>query len=176
MSGIVYRARAGSPWNDEDAARLAPELVIYEGKTASEIVLAVKDKPETELYKALEWNDQTAGHEHRCHTIRTMRSCFVEVVVTNSHGEIREAMILVEARQMDPKDGRKDKRGHAIHVFVTPAYAEEHGVDVSALKLLQAERDLVSWKRRYDPYRRRWTKALIQKAFAIAQKVEERDT
>jgi hypothetical protein len=174
MSTITYRARAGAPWNDEDAERLMPELLSYSGKTADEIVLAVKKKPESELYQELEWNNSIAGHRFRCGVISSMQSCFVEVKLSAQETTVGPAGIWIEARELDPEDDRLDRRGRPVKVIISPAFAVEHGFDIAAMKLEQAQRDLVNWKRRYDPYRAEWKRHPIQKAFNVAERLEEK--
>ena len=136
---IVFEARAGSPFNKEDAQAIGELISRIEEKSTENILTEIKNHPEHCAYKYIEWNDTKAGHRYRLSQVRNIvNHVVVNIVNIEDSIPIRAFFSVKESESTEP-----------IYVDVETTFNDSY---TRQQIVSRAKNELQNWKERYYIY------------------------
>ena len=143
-----YFARDGSEFNKKDAAVIGPVLhsLSEQGGVTSRDVVDAARSTNSPIHPYFEWNDKVAADQYRLWQAREMLRA-IRVRYEDRGGETHEARAFHVTRSAIYEDGPRKYRTFQVL----------HGESAFAAQMMQsAYDDLMSWRRKYEPYRPIW--------------------
>lgn len=144
-----YVADPGSPYSHKDARVIGPVLQALAetgGVTTRDVVDAARSE-NSPLHVYFEWDDKIAADKYRLDRARNMLSAIKVRYIEND--QPKEARAFQVTRTQAYEDSPRQYRSFQVL----------HGDSAFAAQMMEnAVDDLVSWRRRYEPYTDMWLK------------------
>ena len=144
-----YYAAPGSPFTDDDAAEIGPELerLAQRGASSPDEIVAYAKATETPLRKHLHLDrpmEDVADAWYRNRARKVAGSIMVRVKVGDGYREMRA----FHSVAVQVAEGGRETRGVR---YVTVAQVRNDD-DLSAQVIERAQRELIAWRERYEMY------------------------
>lgn len=150
-----YFAVEGSPYSNKDARKIGPvlqEISEQGGVTTRDVVDAARS-PQNPLHEYFEWDDRVAADKWRLKTAQVMLASIKIKYTDNTARSISGEVAKIHETR-------------AFHVTRTEAWGPPrkyrtfqvlHGDSAFAAQMMDAAfNDLMSWRRKYEPYVQLW--------------------
>lgn len=147
---VSYKVRHGSPFREEDANVIGPELVRLAkengGKITAKLVLDSASDPTSPLHEFFDWDDESAANKYRLTQARTIIKCIQYDV---KGGEKVEFDVGVWERIVNAGELPEATPGPGYVTMATVAETPTFEKQI----LHNAWKDMRAWKARYNKYK-----------------------
>jgi hypothetical protein len=137
---MVYHARSGAPFKEDDAQDIGGFIRKCSGKQTEQILEEIKRNKDEVIYAYIEWDDKKASYQYRLHQVRNIINHIeVDIIRVGSSEPVR-----IRATYSVVDEGK------SIYVDVEAAFTEK---EYKEQIISRAKKELENWVERYAIYK-----------------------